>query len=227
MSLFPALHGFVSAIQQGSSDPDWDDVTLLCHFDGTDGQTTFTDEKGNTMTGANGARIEQDQSKFGGTSGYFDGDARIDIADDVDFGFGTGSWTWEFWAYPQSGNNAHILDFRETTAAENGVLYWNNYALSYYNGGVYSSGHTLSANTWVHIAVTYDGTTLRFFKDGVKGTDHVTSLDFSANRPLRIAANYASGGEAYTGYIDDLRITKGVARYTSNFTAPTAPYPDQ
>jgi hypothetical protein len=86
----------------------------------------------------------------------------------------------------------------------------------------------VSVGTWSHIAaVRYNGVA-RVYTNGVSGTPVNCSLNFSdITYPPNIGGySHAPSTEPYNGYIDDLRITKGVARYTANFTPPTAPFPD-
>ena len=88
---------------------------------------------------------------------------------------------------------------------------------------------TSTANAWQHVAWCRSGTTLRGYTNGIQ----IFSTIFSNNltNTSQVTVGYAPagpGGNNYilNGYIDDLRITKGVARYTANFTPPTAPFPD-
>jgi hypothetical protein len=102
-----------------------------------------------------------------------------------------------------------------------------------YSGGSYvdynvGSG-TISDSAWHHVAVTRSGSSLRIFIDGTQtGTTNTTlgtaSID-NAIADYRVGST-TDGALNFNGYIDDLRITKGVARYTSSFTAPTAAFPN-
>jgi hypothetical protein len=77
----------------------------------------------------------------------------------------------------------------------------------------------------VHVAVSRSGTSLKMFFDGVQVASATDSTSFTDNAyGVRIGG---SSGYSFNGYIDDLRITKGYARYTANFTPPSAPFPDQ
>ena len=98
--------------------------------------------------------------------------------------------------------------------------------LNFWNGATtYQSGITLAANTWYHVAVTWDGTTLRFFVNGVIGTTHTGVTITPSTNQVIVGGTGPGASGLFTGYIDDLRITKGVARYTANFTPPTAALP--
>ena len=98
----------------------------------------------------------------------------------------------------------------------------------HYNGVSSSNSYTaatssISADTWTHLAYVRNGTTWTWYINGVaSGTGSETGADLSfTTEPTYVGY----GGESYftpfNGYIDELRVTKGVARYTSNFTAPT------
>jgi len=92
----------------------------------------------------------------------------------------------------------------------------------------YSTGTaagTIAVDTWYHVAASREGTSLRVFIDGVLVNTSTNSNNMNFGR-LRVGSNGSNTGEWFHGWMDELRITKGVARYTANFTAPTAPFPD-
>ena len=225
-------------------DPYWSSVSLLLHMDGTNNSTTFTDSSVNglTVTATNGAAISTTESKFGGASGFFDGsNDYLNIATNSLLNFGAGDWTVEFWMRYTDTANAYPCILGVTPSWSAGVVSiahdhsWAPNKLivtanSHNAGAPVVSSSTLSTATWYHCAVVRSGTTLRIFIDGVQdGTATVSSgltFDFS-NGATRIGgANGDGAASYYSGYLDDLRITKGVARYTSNFTPPTTAFPD-
>jgi hypothetical protein len=92
-----------------------------------------------------------------------------------------------------------------------------------------SSGVSVLSGTWRHIAVTREGTTLRIFIDGVLRGSVTDSRDYSPSITyFGVGAQINSRNAAYdfVGHIDEVRVTKGVARYTANFTVPTSTFPD-
>ena len=226
-------------IWPGQYDSYFSSVSLLLNMDGSNGSTVFTDSSSSAVTfTANGnAQISTTQSKFGGASGYFDGTGdSISTTTMTPFQFGTGDFTVECWVYITSiGTYNAIIDTRSSGSFDNltfGV--WNAYnagtlrldhVSSYSGARLTGSSTSVSLNTWTHIAWTRSGSTIACFVDGVKDATTVTnsgSLDSSGSTAYIgqvIDPNYL------TGYIDDLRITKGVARYTANFTPPTAAFP--
>ena len=91
------------------------------------------------------------------------------------------------------------------------------------NTDLISYGTMPTTGTWTHIAITRSGTTARMFYDGTQVASATTAHDF-VDAAFYIGQD--GGSNAFIGYIDDLRITKGYARYTANFTPPTAAFPN-
>ena len=98
----------------------------------------------------------------------------------------------------------------------------------YHTTSTITSSGAITTNAWNHIAVIREGTGSNETKIYINGTNDGTgtvSTDFNQTEIMYIGANRAAG-DPMKGYIDDVRITKGVARYTSAFTPPTAAFPD-
>jgi len=211
------------------SDPDFSSVSLLLHGDGANGSTTFIDSSsyGHTVTPVGNAQISTTQSKFGGASMYFDGSGdNLTLTNDASFVFGTGDFTVEMWVYHTSENSQEFYyDGRPGSPAVQGAyvtLYKrssNQLALFVNSANRIVSTTEILQDAWYHIAVCRQGSSTKLFLNGTQEgstfTDTTNYLN-GASRPII--------GEV-GGYIDDLRVTKGVARYTSNFTPPTAPLP--
>lgn len=150
--------------------------------------------------------------------------------------FGTGDFTIEFFLYLNSISGLRILlDFRGSTETAFPALYLNAGTLTYYVEADRITGSSLSTSTWYHIALSRSGTNTKLFVNGTQSgstyTDSTNYLNASTRTPVIGANSYTGGGNvigwyALDGNIDDLRITKGYARYTANFTAPTAALPD-
>ena len=219
-------------------DEEFDKVSLLLHGDGTNGSTTIVDSSSSpkAVTAVGDAQISTAQSKFGGASLAFDGTGDyLTVPSSADFAFGTGDFTVEFWLKSQNSSNQRgILQISDATGGlstsyANGLVFYfptgSGSIGAVVNGaGLQSANNILSLNTWYHVAATRSGTSFAMFVDGVQIITSTSSANLTAS-------NLAVGGYYNTsyllnGYIDDLRITKGVARYTSNFTPPTAPFPD-
>lgn len=224
---------------QPITDPDFASVSLLLHMDGSNGSTTFTDSSSNSLSvTANGnAQISTAQSKFGGASGYFDGSGDyIATGTDAALTFGSGSFTIEFWIRPTGTQpaNPRIMGNLSANAFNAGdwVLTQNlNYGLyaASYNGGatpIVTLGSSATDDVWTHIAIVRDGNDFEMFKDGVSVGTNTWSGSLDSGTRRFVVGSSGNTTESWKGYIDDLRITKGVARYTANFTPPTAAFPD-
>ena len=212
-------------------------VSLLLHFDGTDGATTFTDSSsvGHVPVReiGSGAEIDTAQSKVGGAAAYFPvttiGFDYIKIAHGPSLDLSSCDLTVELWVRLGAlGNDAYFFtrslpQVRLAYLASSGRLQFNAYDSGGSNAGtITASGITVAANTWYHLACVRQQRVFRFFVDGVL----IGSVNFSDM--LRTDANDLRIG-ASTGvamWIDDLRVTKGVARYSANFTPPLIAHAD-
>lgn len=211
-----------------AGDPYYSQVSLLLHCDGTNGSTTFTDNSPNpkTATVSGNAQISTAQSKFGGASALFDGTgAEVSFATSADFAFGTAAFTLEFWYRSSLATAQNVLDIRPS--GSNGAypaLFVNtNGEISYYVSSadrILSGAGAIAANTWVHVALSRAGTSTKLFIAGVQVGSTWSDSTAYAQSGVRI-------GASANGNLDDLRITKGVARYTTNFTPPAAAHPDR
>ena len=195
----------------------------------------------NNLTLFGNAKISSTQSKFGGTSMYFDGTGDYATLPASSQDLGSGNFTIEAWVYTASTAQQCVVG---AVTNGNGVGSWmfnishNSYQIRFfcrYNGGTvldYNAGSgTMTTNSWNHIAVTRDGANLRAFKNGVQlGTTNTTLGSFAIDNAYVNGGIYYIGqttdaASTFNGYIDDIRISK-MARYTSNFTPPSAPFPD-
>jgi len=214
-------------------------TSLLLPFDGSDAATSTSDlsNRNATVTFAGTAQLSTGQSKFGGSSLLLDGNSDyLTISDTYwNTAINSGNWTVEFWVrFAALGSNEELIGNRGDVGGDssNG---WalrkkdsNNIILYWYEGGQFNylnhaqgTQTALSADTWYHIAVTRSGNTWKLFLNGTAEdtvTDSGTIVTGTGNRLFigNFGVNYLNG------YMDDLRITVGQARYTSNFTAPTS-----
>ena len=221
-------------------------VTALLPFDGTNGATSTTDlsNSNHTVTFGGDAEISTAQSKFGGSSLSLDGNGDyVDLPQSTNQ-FVSDDFTIEFWFRINSGAGSETVGLfgsYYTVGGGKGIIMASHPSYpSVYFQWMYGSGSgtdwaylnktqgtrtALSNNTWYHVAVTRSGSTWRLFLNGTQ-EDSVTQSDqmTDAGSTTRIG-NYgpsATATDGLDGYIEDLRITKGLARYTSNFTAPTS-----
>ena len=229
-----------AAGSQISKDPYFANVSLLLHMD-----SNFSDSSSNnlTMTPTN-ATISTLQSKFGGGSGLFNGsNTYVKTLTANPLNFGTGDFTVEFWFYMiNTTNTEQTVIAGGSSGWQSGAVTikaWNWYyansisiqAYDFNTGGspIVRSTSAASLSTWTHAAITRSGNTFRvFFNGNLQGTNTFTgSINLNHNNSTFLGYSNLNGANGYlNGEIDDLRVTKGVARYTSSFTPPTSAFPN-
>ena len=233
----------VSVIEERDAtvgDTNFDKVELLLPFDGANDDTSTTDESdsNHTVSFNGSADISTAQSKFGGSSLYIGGGSSnwVNIAGSTDFDFGTGDFTIECWIYRNGTSYGFVFETRggEDTTSTDGIgLYMgsggNNeigVAVNRSNVILINQDHQTN-DQWQHFAVVREGSTMTLYIDGTARGTGSNSTDFNRSRPFRLGNFHgsSSGGYGFPGYIDDFRVTKGLARYTSNFTPPSAAHP--
>ncbi len=175
--------------------------------------------------------------KYGNASLSFDGVAGtyILIPGNSNFWMGTGDFTIETWIRPTTieGNIRGIFGINTTGNNSNGFAVAINNSNSKLGlrvagstWGTLESTTTLSTNTWYHVALVRTGGNVKVYINGTEeittttgGTTNFTAGNFVIGRP------YSDVDDKFHGFMDDFRVTKGVARYTANFTAPTTAAP--
>ena len=212
-------------------DPYFANVVSLLHFDGTDASTTFTDAF-RTWTAVGNAQIDTAQSVFGGASGLSDGTGdSISTASSANFDFGSGDFTVEcrmrFVATIPIGGGYDVIQdgANDKSISFNGTDVKIQVVASV--GSVYSSVLVYLINTWYAWAVSRVGNTIYFFQDGVGiGSADVTGLSFNLSGSGTYIFGQQNGNNSSNGHIDEMRVTKGVGRYSANYTVDTAAFPD-
>ena len=234
-----------------ATDPNFSDVVLLLHMDGSQGGTTFTDSSNSnhTVTAVGNANTETTIKKFGTASLEEDGNGDyLSFSDSADFdlglnaGYGAEPFTVEFWVRLTNTSAVNVF-----FGKGGGIAGWNSSNGHQYN--MFTESSTLyfqwwtsgtspntisaslsslgwSANTWYHVAIAFDGTTTEVYFNGSRfGTSTAAYNEPSSATVFRVGAN-AAGYSVY-GYMDDFRITKGSSRYTgATITVPSASFPD-
>jgi hypothetical protein len=181
----------------------------------------------NNMLSTGTAQASTTQSKWSPTSAYFNGSSSLSAPSNAAFAFGTGDLTVEFWMYPTSVSTTQAMfDLRNPDNQNAGFaiyLFGSNLYVGTTNINYIVGTTTLTNNTWYHVALSRTSTTsMALYLNGVQqGSTYTTSQNFTNSIP-RIGSGAAGN---FTGYIQDLRVTKGVARYTAAFTPPTAAFP--
>lgn len=167
--------------------------------------------------------------KFGTSSLILDGtEDSISVASNNDFGFGTDDFTIEgFFYFDSVTGTRSLIDLRAGADTDVGP-YLNLNAGNpevYINGStVLSSGTSLTTATWYHIAVSRTGTTMKLFVDGTEEDSATVSTDLGSAKPLVVGAKWSTTAEYLDGNVDEVRISKGVGRYTGAFGAITSEF---
>ena len=228
------------------SDPHWDKVVSLLHFDGDQGSTSFPDETGRSWVAEGSARISTENKVFGSGSGRFDGtpNTRIVSAASPDFFLGTEDFCIEASVYisgdsalssggarhaaifvvagPQ-GASLELLILGNSTKTGTGLALWNGTTLISVPGEI-------AHGEWHYLAVTRHGSVFRFWLNGSQlGSDQASTISFgSATSDAFIGGSVVTGyNYPLNGWVDEVRISKGVGRYTENFTPPDKPFPNR
>jgi hypothetical protein len=152
--------------------------------------------------------------RFNGTTDY------LSLPTNPVVTLGAGNWTVEFWMFPTSVAIAQniIIDWRTSNNSQP-VLYLINAVVTWrVNSATLLSSGTIIANTWTHLALVKNGSTTTLYLNGINTTTAADTVTYASDSIVQIGkawdANY------FNGYIQDLRITRGIARYTANFTSP-------
>jgi len=191
----------------------------------------------NNIDTVGNAQIDTAVKKYGTGSLEFDGTGdRLVIPDPLAFDLGSSDFTLECWFNARnldaSSNYGLISSYSSTTD------FWTLRIQNTFNWGiqfrVYEGSDLVrieqgsdftTNNTWVHVAVTREGNTFRLFKDGTLVTSATYSGSVSQKTTNVIGEASAALDQTMDGFMDDVRITKGIARYTANFTPPSAALP--
>ncbi|MDO8443112.1 MAG: LamG-like jellyroll fold domain-containing protein [bacterium] len=210
----------------------------LIHANGTDGSATITDESSKTMTRQADAQIDTAFQKFGTGSILFDGtgDYVAGPTDNVDYEMGSGEFTIDLWYKSAITTDSQwtnpIIAYGDNTGAGSS---WKIYGGKYLWAYIWNSSATAydvtstvdtSDNAWHHVAFIRQSNTLKLYIDGaLQDTKDVTGVptNDAATAGFFLGADSAPGSR-FTGAIDEVRVSKGIARWTANFTPPTSAY---
>lgn len=233
-----------------TDDTNFDDVVLL--MDGS----SLTDDlssAGNNFTSVGGTNLLSTTGPYNSTQNVLDFDGTNDYLVETtasgDFTFGTDDFTIEAWLKADataSGFVPGIIDHDIQNSAGGNVNGVNDYFVVHQLGG--SKTYSFWANTvstgnvgllvqatapttgWHHVAITRSGSTVKMFLDGAledTSTDLVANMSSSRSNTKLFLGFQNVVSRYWDGQMADVRITKGVARYTSNFTPPTSAFPNR
>jgi hypothetical protein len=197
------------------------------------GFEAIADRTAKTITVHGGAALSTSVKKYGTASLALDGVGdELSVPPQADFNFGTGNFTLECWIYPTAvptaGQYAFVMGQSKAGVGNSSCgLYLGSAAgtIYLYSFGTFGTinGAAVAQNAWSHIALTREGND---FKLWINGTQAGSTVTYAGAMTSATTTNFTIGGNAgynlyVTGYIDDVRVSKGVARYTGTFTAPT------
>lgn len=240
--MIPLAVAGLPRVEVAATDPYWSSVSLLLRMEGVNDGTVFTDispspktllRTGTPVTKTGGV------GKFTDSAAYFDGYTDGLYLSSLPF-VPTSKFTIEGWVYLKSGNanTLSMFGWHGSTAAgrggifihkASGVLRWEKTS-SVYVYSISSTPHDLDA--WHHIAFVYDQTDVRIYVDGV--LDLVSYGEsagwYGGSYPFTIgggwSTTYPAFGNYVFGYINEFRVTAGIARYAADFTPPTKQFPN-
>lgn len=206
-------------------------LTALLHFNGNDASITMLDQMGNYWAANGDAQLDTAQSKFGSASLLLDGTGDyVQGTDSAAFDFGTGDYTIDFWirlnatgiqqALYTAGASTNVCPIIYISSSDKIVFALNS-------ADRITGGTSVTTGQWYHIALARSGTDTKLFLDGTQeGSTYSgdsANYDNQANCPLLGRLKFPSTSY-FNGWMDELRVIKGTALFTANFTAPTAEY---
>jgi len=211
-------------------------TAALLHFDGANGSTVFNDDIGSTWTANGSAALSTAQQNFGPSSGYFDGaSGYISTPAANDFNLTSGDWTVEcnFYCTALTSGSQSLID-KDGTFGRSFAQYDLSISstgkllatIGTGNGTGYqqtiTGTTTVTLNTFHHTAVVRLGSTFYLYLDGgLEGSLAITGTMAEGSKPLLVG--YQTGQPTavrFNGYIDELRIVKGEAKYRTQFLPP-------
>jgi len=238
----PIAHGPVSDIEwvEQEFDPYLDDVVALLHFDGD-----FTDETGRvwTRSGAAPSYVPSISEQLGSAIDFSGGTYLTTIGHEEIRDWNM-DWTIEFFFRPygfpvntnlapfgswKTSGNSRSLGFVYRHTPNSFHLRWSTTGQSTTGNPDYElhlGGKEALMDTWSHIAFCRKGDTVYGFVDGKLKDTKPMLFVYISDEPFTVGAANSSGTEPSVMLLDELRITKGIARYTENFTPPSAPFPN-
>jgi hypothetical protein len=219
-------------------DPHWDKVVLALPMTGANNSTTFTDVSPSpkTITRSGDTKISTAQSMWGQGSGLFDGAGDyLSAANNNAFKLAETAFSIETWIRPATVSSIRGICSQRNNTGTSGWVFWVRDTAKL--GFVYASSSAVSwvdltgnisiaINEWTYVTVVYNGTTLFLFVNGVldASTSSFTGTPSESTDAFHVGRDrFNNTTRDWNGYIQDLRITKGIARYTADFTPPAEP----
>lgn len=220
------------------ADPSFSSVLALLHMDGANSGTSFTDSSSyNRTVSATSVVTNTTRPRFGSASAFFDGSSDVlTMPDSTDWDFGTGDATVEMWIKPANVSGIkHIFGRYDTPAGM--VLQQRDaklHLLASSGGGgswsldVAATRNSLTADKWSHVVLQREAGVFTIYCDGVVVLTNSSlsgSLTAGTGQVVRIGNNLAAD-QPFAGYIDEVRVTRTVARYPAPFQVPDMSFSD-
>jgi hypothetical protein len=190
----------------------------------------------NNLETVGNAQVSTSVKKFGTGSLAFDGSGdSLKIPDSPVFAFGSGNFTIEAWIYPTTTGTYPCIASQFASTDANSSFFFclgngnRNLEIFLYSSTStnISASNAVTLNQWNYVTVVRNGNTVSLYVNGTSvASQSYSSTINNSSRPIYVGnATDDSANYYFTGYIDDLRITNGIARYTANFTPPTQALP--
>jgi len=211
----------------GSGDCVQGSTVLLLHMDDVNLQDSSGAGHGTAKHG--GIFRSAAQSKFGGYSARLDGTGYLSIEASVDW-YLPEDWTVDFWMYDQQPSASwHAPMSIGSGYPKGGIEILIQSHKIYVSDGTthydqFGGGSEISANTWYHIAVVKQGSTLSLYKNGALVQSRSNSKAYGGNVASYVGIEHPCICYYFNGYLDEFRVSKGVARWTKSFDPPDQPY---
>jgi hypothetical protein len=202
-----------------------EETKLLISSGDRENNSTFfedTSRYGHSLTIRAGTFNSNVGPVFGSSSIYINGTTGgFSVPESSDWSFGMGNFTIELWCkFNAKGINILLQAYVSVTGWS--LYYWNENIIWYTNSSIWlQTNFTFNLNTWYHIAVTRSDATLRIFVNGVENNSRADTFTYNPDTSLDIGWQSTTNNYFWSGYMDEIRIVKGQALYTSNFTPAT------
>lgn len=223
---------FAGALVVG--DPFISNVVYLCHCDGTNGSTSFTNVavglgRGNSIANVGTAAVSTTAPLFGSGCLLPGSSGNIKSTSVADYAIGSGDFTLELAVKTATpSQTAVLMDFRN--AAPSTIypeIYITGGAFKYFTSNADQiTGGTVATSTWQRIAVVKISGTTKMYIDGTQVGSSYTDSNTYLQGPITIGQAINAAAPLNPGFIDEIRVTSGVGRYTANYTVASAAFPD-